>query len=864
MATTKIILQPVSHPEMDAIHIESELFPLGRTEPPFDSMPSEIATKLSRRHAKIFQEQDKSYITDLDSGNGTRLNERDLAGGQAEVLNEGDLIELAGEFSFRVELDRATDLSETRGNQPSVQLMLQPENERSDLEPIVVTQFPFLIARKDSIFERYNEELPKLVGQISRRHAVITRRNGEFYLEDLGSKNGTSVNGSLLDEHARKLADGDTLAIGGDHFVYKIRLLTDDETEIITGTLLSETSLNDTETTDAGQPTGTDFTDSGETSSTSSGEAPSASSGEASFTSSGEASSTSPMADRTMFVDSPTSFLQIFCGDGEESGEAADKADEQEIETGEKRDRPERPAGKLRSAGALAGEIGRAFKGDTKLNPKLVKPGVAVLLLVLAVFAGINLFSADKNKIKKLMTDGQYLESAELANGYLSSHPEETEIEDWGRESLIRAFVPPWIEHMQQGEFTQATELIQQLRTRFTHLKQSQQHLNLLEWAGRLQAHVQQRGGANGPIRIFQDDLEMRMLHTDWDRESARNQQVFGQIANLVPQFEELQKRIFSDLRQLRHDNSLYGAAITELTAAIEAGIQKGNVEEISNQLREFEINYPRLSGLDKLEQDAQSYREMLQLLDQADLATLVRLRQRPAFNTSLFEELAGPLLEQQLPGEKVVAEYDKAMAAWQLGDKEKATAALQPLTIGSWREFVERQITHFEDISAEYETLQAASGRSGYVGQLLAFRAKLDKQQDSYFLQAISSDFESHKEQLTGDLAASYDLAKSQWDAFQNAGGINGVARIEESISDHFRAQAERLSAAYKEATKAIHTYRLLQTAPPKEWDDLAKHVVTEVKRQRRWIQDLKVVLDPKLLQAKLALIPVIQEDKQ
>ena len=47
---------------------------------------------------------------------------------------------------------------------------------------------------------------------VSRRHAEIRRRDGEWFVVDSGSLNGTYVNGERVDE--TKLASGDELQIG--------------------------------------------------------------------------------------------------------------------------------------------------------------------------------------------------------------------------------------------------------------------------------------------------------------------------------------------------------------------------------------------------------------------------------------------------------------------------------------------------------------------------------------------------------------------------------------------------------------------------------------------------------------------------
>jgi len=47
---------------------------------------------------------------------------------------------------------------------------------------------------------------------VSRDHALLVRRNGEWHLDDCGSLNGTYVNRRRIESH--RLADGDELQIG--------------------------------------------------------------------------------------------------------------------------------------------------------------------------------------------------------------------------------------------------------------------------------------------------------------------------------------------------------------------------------------------------------------------------------------------------------------------------------------------------------------------------------------------------------------------------------------------------------------------------------------------------------------------------
>jgi len=56
---------------------------------------------------------------------------------------------------------------------------------------------------------------------VSRDHALLVRRGSDFYLDDLGSLNGTYVNRHRIESH--RLEDGDELQIGKFKLTYLAR-----------------------------------------------------------------------------------------------------------------------------------------------------------------------------------------------------------------------------------------------------------------------------------------------------------------------------------------------------------------------------------------------------------------------------------------------------------------------------------------------------------------------------------------------------------------------------------------------------------------------------------------------------------------
>jgi ABC transport system ATP-binding/permease protein len=82
---------------------------------------------------------------------------------------------------------------------------------------VVVTRGPLAgrcyAVGTELVIGRQDAELLLDDPQVSRRHAVVRAIDGKLEVEDLGSANGTFVNGARVDEPQR-LGSGDEIAIG--------------------------------------------------------------------------------------------------------------------------------------------------------------------------------------------------------------------------------------------------------------------------------------------------------------------------------------------------------------------------------------------------------------------------------------------------------------------------------------------------------------------------------------------------------------------------------------------------------------------------------------------------------------------------
>jgi hypothetical protein len=72
-----------------------------------------------------------------------------------------------------------------------------------------------IIGRSDSVDIKLDE------AEVSRHHAVIFREGGRIWIMDLGSANGTTVNGNPVMIEAAEIGPGDMLAFGPSTFALR-------------------------------------------------------------------------------------------------------------------------------------------------------------------------------------------------------------------------------------------------------------------------------------------------------------------------------------------------------------------------------------------------------------------------------------------------------------------------------------------------------------------------------------------------------------------------------------------------------------------------------------------------------------------
>ena len=813
-----IVLEPLSRPALGEIRVEGSLFAIGRIEPPFASYDDDIRAALSRRHARLFCEDGKVYLADLESTNGTKVNRARIQQKPCR-LNDGDEIGFGDVLSYRVRI--ATRTVERRRSARGLRLTLTPASDGGELQPIVITRFPFLVGKGDAAFARCRDRHGRQLSYLSRRHAHIFLKDGAAHIEDLNSTNGTFVDGERLQEHAVPLQDGALLAFGGEHFAYRVGLQGAAEVDLADAVTRVQGTVS--------QP----------------------------------ADIKAAPTDKTTFVVAPTSFLDIFCID--EQSERAEPNLNNQPAADAAVQAPARRRTRGGRGAALALEIAAAFAGNERDGTRrhVWWKGASLAAVLGAVVLTLWLWGKAERDLKDAVARGEYAQAAQLADQALALRPDDGELKALATEAALKANVPTWLDKLKAGDFDGAKAVLAGLSALGQRNPELRPMVGELQWLGDLQRLVSGRGGAEAPIRIYADEDHIGALIERWNTNTGEHQRTLARIASHVPQFGAPYAEALTHLRRLQSDATVYLGAIQRLKASIAAELNRDSPEALEGVLKEYADKYPGIGGLDSVRQDLARYIELRSEARARKSGRLFALLQKAQFQTPPFQEASRALAASgQLPPTPLVRQYAAATAAWKEGNTKLALAELQKLTTGPWAEVASKELERRQAVMTQFAALQPSRTPSGYGEQLLAFRGTLDAEEDIHFARATEADLALQKDSALVRAQESMNRARALWQEYRNGGAIDARQRIETTVSNPYRARARLLTEANRHAQQAMQVAAQVNADRPAQWSMIRDEIRTETELQRSALLDLRNVLEPELLKTKLALLGARSDD--
>jgi hypothetical protein len=189
------------------------------------TVPNLYAVRLHREDFRRFEpvrrqltDELQRYLTRMASQRGYRL-----AGRVRVRLEPGELLRTGNpEIVARFEQPRQAGPADDGFDSPNATRRFPVAGGAAQGSPRLeiggrahtLDRFPFVIGRSEQA------DLQLMDPRVSRRHAEVNRFGAQYRVQDLGSRNGTSVNGQRVE--SASLADGDQVSLGGLNLTFRL------------------------------------------------------------------------------------------------------------------------------------------------------------------------------------------------------------------------------------------------------------------------------------------------------------------------------------------------------------------------------------------------------------------------------------------------------------------------------------------------------------------------------------------------------------------------------------------------------------------------------------------------------------------
>ncbi|MFK7913427.1 MAG: FHA domain-containing protein [Pseudomonadales bacterium] len=781
---------------MADIEMTRRLLAIGRRELPFAEYPKAALAKLSKRHARLLVEGTTAYVVDLDSLNGSAVNGITVTN-EPVALQDGDELSFGGlKYSVHWVAPPVDNARAAAG-----QLILKPVAHDSQLEAAVLSNFPQLVNKHSELFAQVAD--PQARSYLSRSHAQLLRLGDEFHIEDLGSTNGTYVNGQNIEEHVRQLAEGDVIGFGGELLQYRVYFhevapaIADDDETVLEVTQLQEVS----------EP----------------------------------APEVSAVLDssRTIFVDSATSFLNVYFNDSD------DKPAQQHA------DAPPPVAASAAQQTVPKAIAGTLFGGTGVLRRLLAVLGSVVLIGALLVT--YRYWSGnDLRQVTALQEAEEYEQALALGNGLLAEHPQDERLQTLVTSALLQTLLVPWSAAHESADLQAMSSLVLQAQQNGSHNVADDGLLELLDWAGTVRGYLDVRRRSGDP---FEQARRVGELLQYWTEDQNQRSRDLRTLLDADSGFERSHSQIFADVRRLR-SLDLDGERWRELAATLREQLPRGNANAVRELVSALFDSQPGQPGVDLLRSEVDTYATLQTLVSEQQWVQAAGLLSSVGFQTAPFRDYGSGLQRDQLPSEQFLEDYQQAVDLWRAGRFEDSEQALSDLTPQQWGNVAQQRLQIQRQRLADWQQLSAMRGAPDYARRLFDFYASLDHGDDLGLIDQLRPDFMSHSKDALREAARTLARAAQAWRRYQDAGGIQTEHRLRAEIGSTFTNLAALLGASLGDLDRGLQIYGQVGVAPSQNWLGLQEQLLREVAVQRSALSNLQV-LSPAVREGKLALLP-------
>lgn len=172
--------------------------------------------RVSRRHAKLTNQHGQITLEDLGSTNGTKVDGAALTAGEKRVLKGGETISLGGvEVRLAMPGETGGNVTQVFASNKTAAIAAAPRKETAPAILIGPEGEKPLRAGVSTFGRKADNDFQVPDSYVSGKHGQIEVTEHGVYLTDLGSSNGTFLNGAKLAPNMRtEISPDDTIRLG--------------------------------------------------------------------------------------------------------------------------------------------------------------------------------------------------------------------------------------------------------------------------------------------------------------------------------------------------------------------------------------------------------------------------------------------------------------------------------------------------------------------------------------------------------------------------------------------------------------------------------------------------------------------------
>jgi len=206
-----------------------------------------------------------------------------------------------------------------------------------------------------------------------------------------------------------------------------------------------------------------------------------------------------------------------------------------------------------------------------------------------------------------------------------------------------------------------------------------------------------------------------------------------------------------------------------------------------------------------------------------------------------------------------LLEQYDAATQAWKDGNSSEALAGLEKLAAGPWGEEARRGVGAQARCDGAVRCATAGRAiRMVFVDQLLAFPGVARcRRRRGLRARYLRTDLKLQRNEVIARAQGAMDQARTLWQEYRSKRRYRRLAANRDLDFGSISGPAPRLLAeASRYAQQSFLIYSQVDAPGAAPWTAIRDEIESEARQQRSSLHDLGNVIEPELLQTKLALL--------